>query len=190
ALLGLPAARGLFHKAIPQSGACHLAFAASRASDVAARVVRKSGRRADDAAALRALSAAEVLAASPNMLAPDPELGGLAFGPVIDGKVIPLRPIETVAQGDSREVAILVGSTRDEWRLFTLMDPRSSSVDDDVLRQRVRHYLDAARVEPLLEGYSSSRLKRGEPSAPPDLLAAVETDRLFGVPALRLAEAQ
>jgi para-nitrobenzyl esterase len=102
--------------------------------------------------------------------------------------VLPHRPIETVAQGGARDVAVMVGATRDEYRLFSLMDPRSASLDDAGLQRRVRRFLEASRVEPLIAAYRTSRSGRGEPSAPSDLFAAVETDRFFGVPALRLAE--
>lgn len=189
ALLGCPKALGLFHKAIPQSGACHLAWPAARASDLAARVARRSGAGFDPVK-LHALSAAEVLAASPNMTAPDPEIEGLAFAPVVDGDTLPSRPIETVARGESAKVAVMVGATRDEWRLFSLMDPRSSSLDDEGLRRRVRRFLDPSRVDSLIEAYRASRVELREPHAPPDLFAAIETDRFFGVPALRLADTQ
>jgi para-nitrobenzyl esterase len=189
-LLGLPAARGLFHKAIPQSGASHLAHEARRASDFAARVVRRAGCSAGDADALRALSAEAVMAASPNMLRPDPEIPGIPFAPVIDGKVLPRRPIESVAAGAANDVAVLVGATRDEWRLFGLMDPQMAGLDEDGLRRRVGRYLGNDKAEALIGAYRSSRQALGEPCAPSDLLAAVETDRIFGVPALRLAQAQ
>ena len=85
-LLAMPAARGLFHKAIPQSGACHTGAPVARANRTAERVLSKLGVNSGDAAAIRALTPAQLLTGT--LLAdgktPDPELG-MAYQPVIDG---------------------------------------------------------------------------------------------------------
>ncbi|MGC1192301.1 MAG: carboxylesterase family protein, partial [Candidatus Binatus sp.] len=85
-LLAMPAARGLFHKAIPQSGACHTGSPVARANRTAERVLSRLGVNPGDAAALRALTPAQLLTGT--MLAdgktPDPELG-MAYQPCIDG---------------------------------------------------------------------------------------------------------
>src|SRR6202041_2215220 len=60
-LLAMPAARGLFHKAIPQSGACHTGAPVARANRTAERVLSKLGVRPDDADAIRALTPAQLL---------------------------------------------------------------------------------------------------------------------------------
>ena len=85
-LLAMPAARGLFHKAIPQSGACHTGAPVARANRTAERVLSKLHVQQGDAAAIRALTPAQLLTGT--MLddgrTPDPELG-MAYQPVIDG---------------------------------------------------------------------------------------------------------
>ena len=49
-LLAMPAARGLFHKAIPQSGACHTGSPVARANRTAERVLSRLGVNPGDAA--------------------------------------------------------------------------------------------------------------------------------------------
>ena len=55
-LLAMPAARGLFHKAIPQSGASHTGAPVARANRTAERVLSRLRMQAGDAAAIRALT--------------------------------------------------------------------------------------------------------------------------------------
>ena len=120
-LLGAPAARGLFHKAIPQSGACHTGAARERANRNAERIMSKLG--ASSADAMRALTPEQLLKGTlmPDGKTPDPEFG-MAYQPVIDGTMMPRASIEMVTDGASSDIAIMVGSTLDEWKLFAPMD--------------------------------------------------------------------
>ena len=47
----------------------------------------------------------------------------MAYQPVIDGTFVPRAAIEMVADGSASGVAVMVGSTLEEWKLFSLMDP-------------------------------------------------------------------
>src|SRR5258708_857493 len=60
-LLAMPAARGLFHRAIPQSGACHTGAPVARANRTAERVLSQLGVNPGDTAAIRALTPAQLL---------------------------------------------------------------------------------------------------------------------------------
>ena len=126
-LLGMPKARGLFHKAIPQSGACSTANSRERHIFAAQRFAELVGARRRRRAAARK-TAAELLAAAartapiPGQEA-DERLGGMPFQPVVDGEIVPRLSIESVARGSAAGVALLVGSTRDEWKLFAAADP-------------------------------------------------------------------
>ncbi len=129
-LLAMPAVRGLFHKAIPQSGACHTGAPVARANRTAERVLSKLGVKSGDISAIRALTPAQLLTGT--MLAdgktPDPELG-MAYQPVIDGTHVPRAAIEMVADGSASGVAVMVGSTLEEWKLFSLMDTSLQKLD-------------------------------------------------------------
>ena len=107
---------------------------------------------------------------------------GLPFGPVIDGEVLPRHPYEAVVDGLSSSVPLLVGTTKDEWTLFGLM--QSSLPDGDALRRRLGRIVE--EPEPLLAAYRSVRAEASHD----DLFTAIMTDRVFRVPAIRLAEAQ
>jgi para-nitrobenzyl esterase len=187
ALLAAPAARGLFHKAIPQSGACHTGTQRERANRNAERVMAKLG--AANADAMRALTAAQLLSGTllPDGKTPDPEFG-MAYQPVIDGAVIPRMPIEMVTEGASSDVAIMVGSTLDEWKLFAPMDRGLRNLDRAGLATRYSRRMAPEMADGLIASYESARASRGASTTAADLFNALETDRIFRIPAVRLAE--
>jgi para-nitrobenzyl esterase len=187
-LLAAPTARGLFHKAIPQSGACHTGAARERANRNAERVMTKLGAANPDA--MRALTPAQLLTGSflADGKTPDPEFGGMAYQPVIDGTVIPRVPIDLVTEGASSDVAIMVGSTLDEWKLFAPMDPGIRTLDRAGLAARYSRRVTPEVADGLITSYEKARASRGAPTTAPEIYNALETDRIFRIPAIRLAE--
>jgi para-nitrobenzyl esterase len=190
-ILAMPAARGLFHKAIAQSGASHTGVPVARANRTAERVLSKLKVQPGDAAAIRALTPAQLLAGT--MLddgrTPDPELG-MAYQPVVDGTHVPRAAIEMAADGSAAGVAVMAGSTLEEWKLFSLMDPGLHKLDRAGLGARVSRRLTAAAADALIDSYEKARAARGESVTPADLFTAIETDRAFRIPGVRLAQVQ
>jgi para-nitrobenzyl esterase len=89
ALFSAPGARGLFQRAIPQSGAASTAHTLERATYVAERFLEKLGVRAEDTDGLRALEPKQPLEVEQALSLPvDPRIGGIPCGPVIDGQVL------------------------------------------------------------------------------------------------------
>jgi carboxylesterase type B len=138
----------------------------------------------DGLAALLAATPEQLLAAQKTVSA---EMGkglGLPFAPVVDGVVLPAPPAAAVRDGLSATVPVLTGTNRDEWNLFGLL---AGSVDDDeALRRRVARLLPGADVDALVATYRAAL--PGEPIN--DVFGAIMTDRVFRIPALRLAESQ
>jgi len=185
-LLAAPAAKGLFHKAIPQSGACHTGAQRERANRNAERIMAKLG--ASSADAMRALTPAQLLTGTllPDGR-PDPEFG-MAYQPVIDGAIMPRLAFEMVTEGASSEVAIMVGSTLDEWKLFAPMDPGARKLDRAGLAARYSRRMAPDIADGLISNYEKARASRGASTTPVELFSALETDRVFRIPAVRLAE--
>jgi para-nitrobenzyl esterase len=122
--------------------------------------------------------------------ASDPEIGGMPYQPVVDGDVQPVLPIERVRAGSAAGVAVLVGSILEEWRLFGSLDPEIAKLDDDGLLTRISANVERPQAQRLIETYRKSREARGLPVTPAELFLAIETDRVFRMPALQLAAAQ
>ena len=190
-LLAMPRARGLFHKAIAQSGACHTGAPVGRANRAVERILAKLVTSPTDAATIRALSPEQLLKGtlSADGLTPDPELG-MAYQPVVDGALLPRAAIDMVADGSASGVAVMAGSTLEEWKLFTLMDPAAQTLDRTGLAARLSRRLNPQVADSLIDTYEKARARRSEPAAAIDLFSAIETDRVFRMPAVRLAEAQ
>ena len=104
-LMASPQARGLFHRAIGQSGAWNT-VTIGRLSRLAAAeqagLMFATGLRAKSLAELRARPAEEILK------------GGRGAGPVIDGWSISEDPGIVFEKGGQNDVPLLVGSNRDE----------------------------------------------------------------------------
>jgi para-nitrobenzyl esterase len=108
---------------------------------------------------------------------------GMIFEPVVDGEVVPARPIERIVAGTSAGLELMVGTTSEEWRFFLVPPGAIDHVAEDRLSTMGRVMgLDVARALPL---YRASRPQ----ATPGDLLSALITDWFFRIPAVRLAEA-
>jgi len=192
-LLGAPAAQGLFHRAICQSGAAHNASKPEQAERVAEVFLGVLGAR--DLADLEQRKTSEILAAQARTTQ---ELGighgVLPWQPSIDGDLLPSSPLDALEQGVARGVPTLVGTNRHEWRLFMLGDRKGARLDEAGLERRLRRALpgkDASGVE-LAERASiayAQRVGRALPR-PRDRWEAFQSDRIFHQPAHRLAAAQ
>jgi len=186
ALLAFPPATGLFARAIPQSGACNTAHTRARATQIAQGLIDRLGYSANDAAD-------RLMSLEPEQLINTAAIhgvaeGGMIFAPCIDGTLLPDLPIDAVKRGAADGIPVMVGATRDEWRLFTAMPPfTAEGFDDTALVKLVARRVPSA--EALVAHYRDARAARGESVDPVSIFAAIETDRVFRMPAIRLAEA-
>jgi para-nitrobenzyl esterase len=184
-LLGTPAADGLFGRAVLQSGAASHIHDASRATEVARKFLAEAGT---DAAGLRSLPLADVLAAQQRLADGTPFEAGLPLQPVVDGTVVPQRPLERVAMGGASAVDLLVGTTLEEMKMFLLMEPSLGQLDADAMSAAADKVFVPAGRQPG-EGFDTYRRRLSDASLP-DVWSAVLTDRTFRMPAIRLVEAQ
>ncbi|TDQ52253.1 carboxylesterase/lipase family protein [Actinorugispora endophytica] len=194
ALMAMPRANGLFRRAVTQSGAGHH----SHPEDVARRVTERLAALAGVEPTTEALAAAppERLIAADTALgqemaaATDPALWGESTGggttvlPVVDGDVLPGRPVDAIAAGASRGVDLLTGTNTDEFRLFLVPLGISAFITENFLNG----FLSAFGLDPAhaLAAYRATR----PDAAPGDLFSAVLSDHAYRLPAIRLAEAR
>ncbi|MFB2582305.1 carboxylesterase/lipase family protein [Herbiconiux sp. P15] len=122
-LLTVPAAAGLFHRAIAESSPATSVYDAERAATVAVRFLRLVGLEPGQAGRLRELApetlsqAAFDLVAAVSAEAP----GTLAIAPVVDGELVPEHPIDAFREGRQLPVPLIIGTNHDEASLFKLM---------------------------------------------------------------------
>ncbi|MDH4138155.1 MAG: carboxylesterase family protein [Anaerolineae bacterium] len=193
-LLSMPRAEGLFHRAIAQSGAAHNVISVAIARRVGRRLAEKLGVEATREA-IAAVPVDDLLAAQAELKAdlianPDPERWGaevvttlLPWQPVVDGDVIPAPPLDRIASGAGAGIDLMVGSNTDEHRLFLATSDAIDQVTAEALAGAVAAY--GLPVEATLTAYRAAH-----PGASAgDLLAAIQTDWYWRIPALRLADA-
>jgi para-nitrobenzyl esterase len=192
-LLAMERSRGLFARAIAQSGgALHVL------TDELGRTV---GRHLAERLAVEPTRAAlaqvepAVLARAADDLArdvqevPDPVRWGFLaltstpFAPSVDGEVLPAHPLTAYRSGAGASVPLLTGWNRDEGRFFLMAPGTIDLVDDAALAAAARGY---GLSESGLELYRRNR--PGESAG--DVLAAVFGDWMFAMPAIRVAEAR
>ena len=191
ALLLSPLAKGLFQRAISQSGASlnfadlkqsHYGF---RPAEVAGlEFAKKCGAAAGSGqlAALRAMNADDVLKASSGFeTARSLEFRSdrLRFGPIVDGWVIPDDPMTLFDKGQVNAVPLLVGANANEGSLFTLGSALPSGSED--YRDRLEKSFGKQAAATISELYPPSDLRR----AVSDLMG----DYLFVAPCRYVARA-
>jgi para-nitrobenzyl esterase len=185
ALLAMPAAAGLFRRAILQSLPGTF-FTPGLAADVAAEVSAVLGRspHVED---LADVAPDDLVAAARSVTDRLPQRasrwGAVAytptpFSPVVDGEILPESPWAALANGVARDVDLLVGHTRDE---FSLLAKRLDDTDD----AGVNKLLNRLTPTP-----GAQRYRAAYPSASPnELRDTAMSDWLWRMPALHLAEA-
>lgn len=189
-LLGMPRAAGLFRGAILQSGSANFVVPRERANHVAENLLRELDLTLAEASRLMDVPPADLLAAQQRAHAKSQsKKQPLPFAPVIDGVVLPAHPFDAIAGGLARSVSVLAGTNLDEMKLFGLMDPKSRGLDDAALLRRCESLLPnhGGRA---VSTYREARGGRGQSLEAPEIWFAIDSDRLFRHPAMRLAELQ
>ena len=130
-LMAMPAAQGLFHRAIVTSGSFPNTTRSATAQELTAATLAELGLKISDIAELQRIDAARLIAAgdaaSRKLMEEARARGGrsgmgpmgMQFGPVIDGRVLPEAWLSS-APSISATVPMIIGNVRDEFRPLTL----------------------------------------------------------------------
>src|SRR5439155_17876917 len=127
-LLSMPRAKGLFSRMIAESGAGHHVSSPATGKRVGQYLAEKLGveptREAIAVVPIDRLLQAQVGLSGDAFANPDPERWGevaanlMPFEPVIDGDILPVRPIDSIVGGAGAGVDILIGTNSEEQRLL------------------------------------------------------------------------
>ena len=196
-LMTSPAAQGLFGRAILQSGGATAACSLEDARLVSAELAAELGVPATGEA-FGQLDPDDVLAAQTAVALaiqadPNPQrwgasilrggLGIMSLFPVIDGDVVPAMPQAGIADGLAGGMPLLLGTTREEYRLFLVSTGLLDAVSTEMLPMLAARYgwpTDA------IETYTANR----PDASAGDIASAILTDAAFRVPTTALAAAQ
>ncbi len=150
-LLAMPPAKGLFHRAIVQSGANLRGVPRADATKSAETLMTKLGVKTPDE--LQKVPMDQLVAAT---------LGtqGLRLAPVIDGRTLPAGPFDPTAPAIAAEIPLLIGNTEFEVTFFPFANFKP--LDDSALVANVKQTLHSsdADAQKLIDAY-----KKGRPGA-------------------------
>ncbi|GGX05132.1 carboxylesterase/lipase family protein [Streptomyces lomondensis] len=185
ALIAAPQTQGLVRRAVLQSGPPE---ASERAK--VRRMVRRMASRLKIPATAEAFAAVDRdlllrTQAEVGRLS-SPVLGGPAFGIVVDGDVVPRDPLDALVEGAAPGVELLMGWTRDEYRLWLVPGG---------LVDRVDRLGAVALAGAMARCHCGSEVPRGyralHPEAgPAEIVGQLVTDHLLRIPLHHLADAR
>lgn len=181
-LLAVPAAAGLFHRAISESPAAGMTRSTEVAAEFATRFAELLGARSKDAAnAVMRASAAQLIETQHRLIdqGMQKRLGAFPIGPVFGDEVVPVDPVEAMRTGQAHQVPLIVGTNAEEGRLFTRflgMLPTNKAMVEALL----------AEVEPA----ARERITAAYPKYPkPEACIQLGGDFAFSTAAWQIAEA-
>jgi para-nitrobenzyl esterase len=181
-LLAMPSARGLFHRAIIESGATIKLVAPEQAANVARELVTALGLTQPKVRDLQQLPLDRIMSAYfavVRKMNVDQMTQG--FSPVVDGTVIPAHPFHPTASAVSADVPVMLGSTRTE--LTSSADEQLFSLSEGGMRGRIGDLLgDSAST--VIDVYQKSN-----PGATPsDIYFLIASDHRYSGPVMKIAE--
>ena len=180
ALCAMPSAKGLFHKAAVQSGSTFQTLLHDASTKTAESVLAKLGLRADQLHELQNIPPDRLLSA----IAAAPGERPLRFGPVVDGRVLPVRPFDPAAPEVSADVPMIIGTTATETTyMIGATDPAVFQLSEADMRMRLKK-IAGDSSEGLIDLYRKNRPQ----ASPSDIFFAITTDRQMRRSAILQAE--
>ena len=183
ALLAMPAAKGLFHKAFPMSGTMLTAQQPEHSQSTAELALEQLGV-GSDLKKLEAIDVGQLIKSEVSMMGSGLlGAGGRRFGPSLGPSLS--DPERAIQLGAAYDVPVVSGCTTDEMLAFLAGDPEVWSLTEEGLRDRLQ-LLIGDNTDAILAGYRSIRPHE----SPTSLLVAITTDAVMRVPHIRLTEAK
>ncbi len=171
-LMAMPQARGLFHKAIVQSGSQLEGLTPEEATKHAQTFLAAVDVKPNELPQLAKLPTDKLLAGLKTVMeAPGPKPD---YSPVVDGIVLPKGPWQPDAPAVSAAVPMIVGTTRTETTaLLAANAPEDFHMDEATLRKRLAAWVPDKDFARVVAGF-----RRIMPEASPsDLYFAITTER-------------
>lgn len=181
-LLAMPSAKGLFHRAIIESGATIKLVERDQAARVARELAAALDLSKPSLPGFQAVPLDRLMRAYfATVRSMNVDQMTMGFSPTVDGGAVPRHPFHPTASDVSADVPLMIGSTRTELTLQT--DAAAFSLDEIALRGRVRELLGEA-ADAIIDIY-----RRASPAASSsELYFLIASDHRYGAPAMKIAE--
>lgn len=181
-LMCVPAAHGLFHRAVAQSTPVASVHSPTQSKLWARELVyRMALPRETTLDQLRQESADDLVRAGQSMMWRTGELLQLnsCYGPTVDGTLLPDHPLNMFEQGKQARVPLIIGTNSDEASFSKAFYLRNSARKRAALR--MLRVFDPENAEGVLEAYDYAENRSD--------FAELLADALFWAPSVRIAQA-
>lgn len=185
ALLAMPTAQGLFHRAIIESGPGLHVKTPTEATASAAELLAELRLETNQLERLAEMPVDDLMRAELALA----ERAGMAslrtWTPVVNATHLPQQPADSLADGSAADVPLLIGTNQDEATMFLLMGGLGPSVPvgDEILSAALNLTIPE-HAEEVLAAYRDA-----QPHATAlELLVAIQSDQMMRVPSIRLVE--
>jgi para-nitrobenzyl esterase len=135
-LLAMPPAKGLFHRAIIESGSALKGIHREEANKTAERILAKLGLQPNQVDELQKLPVDRLLSAI-DTRGSAPGTAPLPIAPVVDGRALPRDPFDPTAPDISADIPLIIGTVNTEGTFFTPPDSPLYSLDETGMRTRL-----------------------------------------------------
>ncbi len=191
----LAAAPHLFKRAILESGAAAHISTRAESNYVAERFLSAVGLHEDDIDGLRALPLEAILRGQRAVLLGETaKMGRLPWQPTFGDDLLAQHPLFRLQLGSAKGVDLVIGTNRDEWKLFTSASVALRAMSFGELERRIARALvrgGRGGLEPseAVALYREVTLSRGTQQTAYEAWVAFRTDEYFRLPAIALADA-
>ncbi|WP_185827314.1 carboxylesterase/lipase family protein [Edaphobacter aggregans] len=188
ALLAMPAAKGLFHRAIIQSGPFVRALSQDYSHRVAETLLAELGLQKSEVRKLQKIPvdqlsgvAAEAIRKTPQPLSVHPDsFGESGWGPTVDGHSLPIHPFDPGAPAISADVPLITGTNLNE-SVSGLDHPGANAMTAQEMKRRI-HKIYGSDADAIIAAY-----KDDYPNAAPFGLYATIATAKWRIPAFKQA---
>jgi para-nitrobenzyl esterase len=149
-MLTVPAAAGLFQRAIAESAPATSVYDRERAAKVAAMFLQDTDISPAEVGRLRELPVDQIVESGYSLYSkvPGEFPGTLAYAPIVDGDLVPDYPLNRFRRGLSHPVPLLIGTNKDEAAMFKLMKSPLMPITSEAIMQM---FTDMASDHPQLK---------------------------------------
>jgi len=186
-LLCMPQAAGLFHKAILQSSIGNSIRTLDEAVALSELFLNQSGCR-KNVEDLRNLSAERILELQ-RAISCTRSVRGTLVAPVIDKKYLTARPLDLLQEGSTSDIPLIIGTNREEYRLFVMLNPEMKNMDEAGLWKRCSGIVGEKCANRLIESYRDLLQADRPGTSACDVYTAIQTDLIFRLHCVRLLKA-
>jgi para-nitrobenzyl esterase len=192
-LMAMPLAKGLFKRAIVQSGVPNPdGFNLSDRKLTTEWILEELKLKPYDLEEFRKLPSEEIIKAMIKVL----EKGlvkrvNIEFKPWIDGEIVPQHLIKVINEGYAKDIELIIGTNLEEYKFWRAFEPNFQDMNLSRLTKRMRYSGgEENEIDQIINTYKNSLEENNLPSTPREIFDMYMTESKFRIPSIKFAEAQ